>query len=190
MVGKLSRRTFVKGTAAALAAPLIIPAHVLGRNGAVPPSEQIPMASIGLGFAWETGLYNPHTRMLAVCDVQRDRRDNGKRLIDEKYGNHDCQTYNDYRELLARRDIDAVYIAAPDHWHALITIAAAEQGKDIYCQKAAHAHGRRGTSGRPSCAAQWGHPAARNAASIGMGLQCGSRTDPWRLPRDNFKRFG
>ncbi len=79
MVNKLSRSSFAKrATVAALTAPLFVPARVLGREGAVPPSEQITMASTGMGFAWETGLYNAHTRMPAVSDVQRERRDPGQ----------------------------------------------------------------------------------------------------------------
>ncbi|HBO43570.1 MAG TPA: oxidoreductase, partial [Planctomycetaceae bacterium] len=115
--------------------PAFFPGAVLGRNGAVPPSEQITMAAIGLGFAWETGVHNRETRMLAVCDVQRQRRDGAKQYVDGRYGNSDCRVYGDFREVIARDDIDAVYIATPDHWHALVTIAAARAGKDIYCQK-------------------------------------------------------
>jgi len=135
MVHRFSRRCFLGRVAAGCAAPCFIPAAVLGRGGAVPPSEQITLASIGLGFAWETGLGTSDTRLLAVCDVQRDRRTNALQLVNRHYGNQDCQAYNDFREVLARDDIDAVYIATPDHWHALVTIAAARAGKDIYCQK-------------------------------------------------------
>ncbi len=135
MTRKLERRDFLRGAAAAIAAPMFIPARVLGRNGAIPPSEQITVAALGLGFAWEMGFQNPNTRMLAVCDVQRDRRNHAKNVVDKQYGNQDCKAYNDFREVIARDDIDAVYIASPDHWHALMTLAAARAGKDIYCQK-------------------------------------------------------
>ena len=135
MAGRFSRRRFLRHATAACALPLFVPASVLGRNGAVPPSEQITLASIGLGFAWDTGLATRDTRLLAVCDVQRARRDNAAKLVNQHYGNEDCRAYNDFHEVLARDDIDAVYIATPDHWHALVTIAAAQTGKDIYCQK-------------------------------------------------------
>jgi len=131
----MRRRDFLQRAAAAIVLPSFIPGAVLGRGGATPPSDQIPMAAIGLGFAWEVGAQNPNTRMLAVCDVQRARRDWAKQYVDGRYGNSDCRTYNDFREVLARDDIDAVYIATPDHWHALVTVAAAREGKDIYCQK-------------------------------------------------------
>ena len=135
MAGGLSRRRFLGQLAAAGVAPVFVPARVLGRHGTVPPSSQITLASIGLGFAWETGLGTQDTRLLAVCDVQRERRDNAVRIVNQHYGNEDCRAYNDFREVLGRDDIDAVYIATPDHWHALVTIAAARAGKDIYCQK-------------------------------------------------------
>jgi predicted dehydrogenase len=75
------------------------------------------------------------TQFVAVCDVQQARREAGKQVVDEYYHNTACRDYNDFRDVLARADIDAVYIAAPDHWHALITAAAARAGKDVYCQK-------------------------------------------------------
>ncbi len=135
MTGKYSRRDFLRRATAACAVPMFVPAAVLGRHGAVPPSEHITLAAIGLGFAWDTGLYTADTRLLAVCDVQRDRRENAARAVNQHYGNQDCRPCNDFREVLSRDDIDAVYIATPDHWHALITISAARAGKDIYCQK-------------------------------------------------------
>ena len=135
MVARCRRRDFLRSASALFAIPTIVPASVLGREGAVPPSERIAMAAIGLGFAWDMGVGNRETRMLAVCDVQRDRREQAKRAVDEHYQNQDCRAYNDFREVLARDDIDAVYIATPDHWHAPVTVAAAKAGKDIYCQK-------------------------------------------------------
>lgn len=71
----------------------------------------------------------------AVCDVRREHRERAKKMVDERYGNPDCATYNDFRELLGRGDIDAVLIATPDHWHALIGQEAARQGKAIYYEK-------------------------------------------------------
>lgn len=83
-----------------------------------------------------------NVRVLAVCDVDTTRRENARKTVETRYAARitageykGCDTYNDFRELLARKDIDAVVIATPDHWHALIGIAAAEAGKDIYCEK-------------------------------------------------------
>jgi predicted dehydrogenase len=109
---------------------------VFGLDGATAPSNRIGVAAIGLGFGWRMFLrHDTDTRYVAVCDVQKDRRDNGKRIVDEEQGGSDCQVYNDFREVLARPDVDAVYIATPDHWHAPIVVAAARAGKHIYCQK-------------------------------------------------------
>ena len=74
-------------------------------------------------------------QIVAVCDVFQQRRNEAKGIVDENYGSKDCKTYNDFRDLLARKDIDAVCITTQDHWHALIAIAAAKAGKDMYCQK-------------------------------------------------------
>jgi predicted dehydrogenase len=77
----------------------------------------------------------PDVQCVAIADVQASRRDAGKALVDQHYGNRDCVLYRDFRELLARDDIDAVLIATGDRWHAPASILAAEAGKDIYCEK-------------------------------------------------------
>jgi len=134
-----SRRRFLKrialAGAAAVGAPYVVPARVLGRDGQVPPSETITLGAIGLGFAWQSGMAFDGVRLLAVCDVQRSRLSSAKSQVDKHYRNRDCQACGDFREVIGRDDIDAVYIATPDHWHAPITIAAARAGKHIYCQK-------------------------------------------------------
>jgi predicted dehydrogenase len=132
----INRRTFLKGSsyaAAAISMPTLIPATAFGAN------ERIAVGCIGVG-SMGTGnmrqfLALDACRVTAVCDVQSDRRARAKKLVDEKYGDAGCATYNDYRELLARKDIDAVMIAAQDHWHSLIATAAAAAGKDMYCEK-------------------------------------------------------
>ncbi len=126
---RMLRRSVATGTV--LACPAIVPARVLGRGGKVAPSERVVTGIVGLGFGWPMLATVPGVECVAVCDVRADRRD----AAQQKLGLHRCKTYNDFRELLSRDDIDAVYIATPDHWHAPVAIAAAKAGKDIYCQK-------------------------------------------------------
>ena len=134
---RVSRRGFMR-SAAAMTAPLIVPSSVWGSDG-VSPGERITMGCIGIGGMGTLDLQNflgsADVRILAVCDVHGTRRERAKALVDERYQNRDCAAYNDFREVLARDDIDAVMIATPDHWHALISMAAARAGKDIYCEK-------------------------------------------------------
>jgi hypothetical protein len=132
--------------AAALAAPCILPSSVLGREGQAAPSQRITVGLIGHGCMGRGHLLrlatDPAVQVLAVCDVDRLRREEARRRVEEIYSTgpaadtyHGCAAYNDYRELLARSDIDAVVIATPDHWHTLQAIDAARAGKDIYCEK-------------------------------------------------------
>lgn len=132
---RLPRRAFLRQALAAAAAPLVLPSSVLGLGGAVSPANRVVVASIGLGFGWQMFLNRPDTQLVALCDVQQSRRENGKRIVDTHYSNHDCKVFNDFRQLLSIPEIDAVYIATPDHWHAAMTIAAARAGKAVYCQK-------------------------------------------------------
>jgi len=139
----LKRREFLTKTtglvAAAFAAPAIVPAKVLGRNGQVLPSEKITMACIGVGWQgtgnMENFLREKDCQVVAVCDVDKKHLQNAKRIVDRKYGNHDCQPYGDFREVMTRQDIDTVMLGLPDHWHAIVAIAAAKSGKDIYGEK-------------------------------------------------------
>ncbi len=133
--GAITRRRFMRTMLLGAAAPMIVPARVLGRGGATAPSNRINVAALGLGFGWRMFLGHEQTQFRAVCDVQADRLARAKRTVDAHYENKDCSTHGDFREVLARRDIDAVYIASPDHWHSLMTIAAAQAGKHVYCQK-------------------------------------------------------
>jgi len=134
-----SRRTFLKATAASVALPYLIPASSMGNAGTTAPSNRIVMGGIGIGNmgSGDQGnfLGRGDVQYVAMCDVKRNVRESSKNRIDEKYGNKDCKVYNDFRELLARDDIDAVHCATPDHWHAIIVIEACRNGKDIYCQK-------------------------------------------------------
>ncbi|MDG2255251.1 MAG: Gfo/Idh/MocA family oxidoreductase [Opitutaceae bacterium] len=137
----INRREFMGAAAGAIVAPMIIPASARGADGHVAASNRINVAQIGMGR-----MGRGHTRRLvldpgvefrAVCDVDRTRRLNAKDAV-ESYsqgGGSSCKDYNDYRDVLARDDIDAVVIVTPDHWHTPISIHAAEAGKDVYCEK-------------------------------------------------------
>lgn len=136
---KVSRRGFLKGAAAAVAFPNLVPASALGLNGAVAPSNRVIMASIGvngMGTAdMRAFLGCKDAHVIAVCDVERAHRERAKGIVEEFYGAKGCDMYADFRDVIARQDIDAVNIGTPDHWHVLISIAAAKSGKDIYCEK-------------------------------------------------------
>jgi predicted dehydrogenase len=137
-----SRRDFLKRSAAAsvgaLAVPYFVSGKALGLGGEVAPSERIVLGSIGTGGQGR-GLMTrwldmKDVQVVAVCDVYDENLAKGREMVNGKYGNHDCEAYKDFRELLDK-DLDAVCIATPDHWHALASVAAANAGKDIYCEK-------------------------------------------------------
>lgn len=137
---EVSRRKFVASAAAAVAAPWVVPAAALGGGGSVAPGEQVTLGLIGVGnhgvgVNLKSFLQQPDARILAVCDVDRSRRQRAARMVNEEYGNSDCATYRDFRRLIARDDIDAVMISTPDHWHVPMSIAAARAGKDVICEK-------------------------------------------------------
>ncbi|MBA7477878.1 Inositol 2-dehydrogenase/D-chiro-inositol 3-dehydrogenase [subsurface metagenome] len=154
----MNRRSFLKTAARAaaggLAFPCLVGSSVLGSAGTVAPSNRIVMGCIGVGGQ---GTYNlkaflgaveqvwyvanapklskSSVQVVAVCDVDTKHRNRAGDIVNKRYNNRDCATYNDFRELLARDDIDAVTVCTPDHWHGVISIAAAKAGKDIYCEK-------------------------------------------------------
>ena len=134
-----TRRDFLAKSVAATAAATMVPAHVLGREGATAASEKITFGIIGIGprctYDVKAMLPFGDVRCVAIADVQATRRDAGKKLVDEYYGNADCVLYRDFRELLDRKDIDAVLIATGDRWHAAASILAAQAGKDVYSEK-------------------------------------------------------
>jgi predicted dehydrogenase len=125
--------------AGTLAIPQIIPASVLGAGGAVAPSNRVGLGCIGLGIQgtgnMKTFLGHPEVRVTAVCDVHETQRLTGKKVVDDFYSNADCVACKDFRELIARPDIDAVQITTPDHWHPLIALEAARHGKHMYHEK-------------------------------------------------------
>lgn len=139
-VNTLSRRQFLKGSAAAagtvLALPTIVPSSVFGAN---PPSDKILLGFIGTGGRGGALLSNfmglADAQVVAVCDPKQPQRDGAQKNVDEHYGKKVCTAYNDFRELCARRDIDAVVVASTDHWHVLHALEAIRAGKDVYCEK-------------------------------------------------------
>ncbi len=138
-VNKPDRRRFLAVAASALAAPHVIPASALGKDGDVAPSERLVLGAIGIGprgsHVLSCMIAEKDVQFVAICDVQRSRREAVKRMADAKYGNTDCAMYRDMFELLARPDIDCVLIATGDHWHALASMLAAKAGKDVYSEK-------------------------------------------------------
>ncbi len=136
------RRDFLSTTAKAslaLAVPTIIPATAIGLDGGTPPSERINLGVIGIGrrcrYVLAEVLKLSDVRCRMIADVQAARRDEGKKIVDAAYGTSDCETVRDFREVLARKEIDAVLIATGDRWHAPAAMLAAEAGKDVYCEK-------------------------------------------------------
>jgi len=136
---KSTRREFLKTAGAAIAVPYVITSNALGNADTPPASDRIVMGGIGIGNMGrgDQGAFlgRSDVQYVAVCDVRAGFREAGKAKVDEHYKNKDCASYNDFRELLARPDIDAVHIATPDHWHAIMVIEACRAGKDVYCQK-------------------------------------------------------
>jgi predicted dehydrogenase len=138
----INRRQFLKGSAGAAAilsgiAPTIIPATVLGADA---PGNRITVGMIGVGdhgTGWNLSYYlkNKAAKVIAVCDVDENRLYRAKETVNERYGNEDCSATKDFREILARKDIDAVMISTPDHWHTIISLLAIQAGKDVQCEK-------------------------------------------------------
>jgi predicted dehydrogenase len=132
----LTRREAVKIGLGAAAIPLFVPGRLLGADA---PSKQILMGFIGVG--WMGGenlnqfLGQRDCRVVAIADVDESHRNGAVERVNKHYGNKDCKGYNDFRDLLARNDIDAVCISTPDHWHAIPAVEAARARKDIYCEK-------------------------------------------------------
>lgn len=130
---RLTRRGFLRASAVLGAAPLILGKRVWGAN------DRLTMGCIGVGGQGRGDMSGflgfKEVQVVAVCDVVGRHRDQAKDIVDRHYGNKDCRVYGDYREVLARPDIDIVLIATPDHWHAIISTEAMKQGKDVYCEK-------------------------------------------------------
>jgi len=148
----IDRRQFLKKAtkiaAGAIVFPYIVPSSALGKAGSVVPSERITLGSIGLGIRGTTHVRTflplAKAQIVAVCDLYQSRCEAAKKRVEDHYARMSgtggtykgCDTYNNFRELLAREDIEAVVIATPEHWHALTMKAAVEAGKDVYGEKA------------------------------------------------------
>jgi len=137
---RISRRRFLAASALTVASPLVLPSSVLGRDGILPPSEKIALGLIGYGnrgseitggFLWDRGNY----QMVAMCDCYKQKLDTGVARVNEHYGHSDCKGYEKYEDILERKDIDAVAVSTPDHWHTKISVEACKAGKDVYCEK-------------------------------------------------------
>ncbi|MFZ2052917.1 MAG: Gfo/Idh/MocA family oxidoreductase [Candidatus Aminicenantales bacterium] len=126
----VSRREFIRRTALAAGSLMIVPRRLLGGQGYIPPSDELTKAVIGVGGMGRGHLRYPGSRLLAVCDV-----DSGHLRTALDFCEAGVKGYPDFREVLERPDIDIVHIVTPPHWHALISVAAAEAGKDIWCEK-------------------------------------------------------
>lgn len=133
---KISRREALQAAAAAIAAPAFIPSRLLGADA---PSGKIHIGMIGVG--WMGGenlnafLKQNDCRVVAVADLDQNHLDAAVNKVNERYKDNDCKAYKDFRELIARDDIQAVCVSTPDHWHSIPAIEAAKAKKDIYCEK-------------------------------------------------------
>jgi len=125
-----NRRRFLTQAAAATAGFMIVPRHVLGGTGFTAPSDQLTKAIIGVGGMGSGHVNYEGTRLLAVCDVDRNHLEALLATVSK-----DVKGYADYREVLQRTDVDVVHIATPPHWHGLMSVEAARAGKDIWCEK-------------------------------------------------------
>jgi predicted dehydrogenase len=136
---QVNRRDFLRLATAAAVGPMIVPRHVVARSQTIAPSDRITLASIGVGSMGgghvRGFLKMPEVRYLAICDVRQENLQKAKAAVDQQYGDSSCSASTDFREVLARPDIDAVVIATGERWHPLIGIEAARRRKHMYCEK-------------------------------------------------------
>jgi predicted dehydrogenase len=128
---RLTRRQFLTLAGAALAVPAFIPSRALGRADVPAPSKRITLGIVGCGNQGTSNLRDflrlKDCQVVAACDVDKKHLQNAVNIVNKQYDNTDCQAYHDYRELMARADIDAVMIATPDHWHGIAAVEAARR---------------------------------------------------------------
>jgi myo-inositol 2-dehydrogenase / D-chiro-inositol 1-dehydrogenase len=134
---RISRRAFTRAVSAGIALPCFVPSRILGADA---PGDKITVGFIGTGdhgTDWNLRRYLQLSaaKVLVVCDVDGIRMRKAKGIVDAQYDNNDCAMTRDFREVLARKDIDAVMISTPDHWHTLISVLALRAGKDVQCEK-------------------------------------------------------
>ena len=134
-----NRRQFLKTTGAALVLPTILPSRIFGADGQTAPSNKITIGVVGWGMQGpgntKSFLVEEDCQVVAACDLDKNHLQSAVKTINEHYQNQDCKAYHDYREMMARPDIDAVMLAVPDHWHELVATEAARNKKDIYGEK-------------------------------------------------------
>lgn len=132
MSRSLTRRRFFVGAAAAAAAPYVVPAAALGLAGTTAPSERIGLGAMGLGGRNGSGqlAVNSGSQVVAVCDVVEEKREATRQRIGKG-----CKAYNDFRDMIADPNVDALTIATPEHWHVIPAVYAAKAGKDAYVEK-------------------------------------------------------
>jgi len=145
-MGTPNRRNFLKLAGAAAAAPMVMPGSVFGLNGSVAPSNRLIMGLVGCGnhgAGWNLDrmFSDPRQQVVAVCDVDRQHAEKGGRRVNQHYSEtmgkdyRACDVYGDFRELINRKDIDAIANATPDHWHVPIALMAVKAGKHTICEK-------------------------------------------------------
>jgi predicted dehydrogenase len=143
---RYTRRHFLAGTVMAITSPLVIPASALGRDGSMAPSERITIGMLGVGNRGSSSLRAmqalPDHQVVAIADCRRERALLAQRQVQDFYAQRlgsenyrGCEIYNDFRDVLARDDIDAVWGCVPDHWHGVVYSRAIEAGKDLYGEK-------------------------------------------------------
>lgn len=128
-IEKNSRRKFLKNTAAIIAGFSIVPRHVLGR-GFIAPSDQLTKGIIGLGGMGRGHISYAGTRVVAICDIDKNHLLSAEKLI-----GGGVKTFHNHQELIALPEVDIVHIATPPHWHGIMAVDAAKAGKDIWCEK-------------------------------------------------------
>src|SRR5882757_6226198 len=138
-VSKVSRRQFIALAGAAAAMPMIVPSSVFGQGEKPAPSDRITLGVVGWGWQGPSDakafMALKDCQLVAICDLDKQHLEAGITEVNTFYGTTGCKGYHDYKEMIARPDIDAILMAVPDHWHALVSTEAAHNKKDVYGEK-------------------------------------------------------